>query len=125
MTQADVRVSGHSIECRINAEDPERFLPTPGRITTFRLPGGPGVRVDTHAYSGYHVPPFYDSLLAKLIVHAPTREEAVAVMRRALDEMQVEGVKTTIPIHQRILQHPDFLAGRISTQFLTRLLRPR
>ena len=125
MTQAAVRVSGHSIECRINAEDPDRFLPTPGQITTLRLPGGPGVRVDTHAYSGYHVPPFYDSLLAKLIVHAPKREEAVAVMRRALDEMQIEGVKTTIPIHQRILQHPDFLAGRISTQFLMRLLRSR
>lgn len=125
MAQTDVRGTGHSVECRINAEDPQRFLPAPGLIVSLRLPGGPGVRVDTHAYSGYRVPPFYDSLLAKLIVHRSTRDEAIACMRRALDEMQVDGVKTTIPVHQRILRHPDFLAGRTSTQFLARLLTER
>jgi acetyl-CoA carboxylase biotin carboxylase subunit len=125
ISQSEVRMSGHSLECRINAEDPDRFLPAPGLLTAFRLPGGPGVRVDTHAYAGYFVPPFYDSLLAKVIVHGQTRDEAVACMRRALNEMRVEGVKTTIPVHQRILQHPDFLAGRTSTQFLTRLLAER
>jgi acetyl-CoA carboxylase biotin carboxylase subunit len=125
VTQADIRVSGHSLECRINAEDPVRFLPAPGLITSLRLPGGPGVRVDTHAYAGYRVPRFYDSLLLKVVVHGQTRDEAVACMRRALDEMRVEGVKTTIPVHQRILQHPDFLAGRTSTQFLARLLAER
>jgi acetyl-CoA carboxylase biotin carboxylase subunit len=125
LCQADIRVLGHSLECRINAEDPERFLPSPGLLTVLRLPGGPGVRVDTHAYAGYLVPPFYDSLLAKVIAHGRTREEAVRCMRRALHEMRVEGVKTTIPVHQRILQHPDFLAGRTSTQFLTRLLAER
>ncbi len=125
LTQADVRFSGHSLECRINAEDPERFLPAPGVLTALRLPGGPGVRVDTHVYAGYRVPAFYDSLLAKVIVHAPTRDESVACMRRALEEMRVEGVKTTIPVHQRILRHPDFLAGRTSTQFLARLLAER
>jgi acetyl-CoA carboxylase biotin carboxylase subunit len=125
LTQADVRFSGHSLECRINAEDPERFLPAPGLLTGLRLPGGPGVRVDTHVYAGYRVPSFYDSLLAKVIVHAPTRDESIACMRRALEEMRVEGVKTTIPVHQRILRHPDFLAGRTSTQFLARLLAER
>jgi acetyl-CoA carboxylase, biotin carboxylase subunit len=124
-SQSEVRVSGHSLECRINAEDPDRFLPAPGLLTAFRLPGGPGVRVDTHAYAGYSVPPFYDSLLAKVIVHGQTRDEAVACMRRSLDEMRVEGVKTTIPVHLRILRHPDFLAGRTSTQFLARLLADR
>jgi acetyl-CoA carboxylase, biotin carboxylase subunit len=125
LCQADIRVLGHSLECRINAEDPERFLPSPGLLTVLRLPGGPGVRVDTHTYAGYLVPPFYDSLLAKVIAHGRTRDEAVRCMRRALHEMRVEGVKTTIPVHQRILQHPDFLAGRTSTQFLTRLLAER
>jgi acetyl-CoA carboxylase biotin carboxylase subunit len=124
-TQAGVRVNGHSLECRINAEDPERFLPAPGVIAGLRPPGGPGVRVDSHAYVGYRVPPFYDSLIAKVVVHGQTREDAVACMRRALDEMRVEGVKTTIPVHQRILRHPDFLAGRTSTQFLARLLAER
>lgn len=125
LTQADIRVSGHSLECRINAEDPERFLPAPGVVASLRLPGGPGVRVDTHVYAGYRVPPYYDSLVAKVIVQGRTREEAVACMRRALAEMRVDGVKTTIPVHQRILRHPDFLAGRTSTQFLARLLAER
>ncbi|MFB3819242.1 MAG: acetyl-CoA carboxylase biotin carboxylase subunit [Candidatus Methylomirabilales bacterium] len=123
--QDDVGLSGHAIECRINAEDPERFLPSPGTLTHFRAPGGPGVRVDTHAYAGYTIPSFYDSLLAKVIVHGRDRQEAVARMRRALDETLVEGVKTTIPVHQALLQHPSFLAGRTSTRFLERLIQER
>ena len=123
ITQADVRLSGHSIECRINAEDPDRFLPSPGRLTNYRPPGGPGVRVDSHAFVGYIVPPFYDSLLGKVIVHGHDREEAIARMQRALDEMVVQGVQTTIPFHQKVLRHPDFLAGRTSTRFLERMLQ--
>ena len=123
LTQADVRAAGHSLECRINAEDPSRFLPSPGRVTNIRLPGGPGVRVDSHAYVGYVMPPFYDSLLAKLIVHGTDRGEAIARMQRALDEMVIEGVQTTIPFHQKLLRHPEFLAGRTSTRFLERLLQ--
>jgi acetyl-CoA carboxylase biotin carboxylase subunit len=123
ITQVDVRLSGHSLECRINAEDPDRFLPSPGRVTNFRSPGGPGVRVDSHAYIGYVIPPFYDSLLGKVIVHGHDREEAIARMQRALDEMVVQGVQTTIPFHQKVLRHPDFLAGRTSTRFLERLLQ--
>jgi acetyl-CoA carboxylase biotin carboxylase subunit len=123
ITQADVRLSGHSLECRINAEDPDRFLPSPGRVTNFRPPGGPGVRMDSHAYIGYVIPPFYDSLLGKVIAHGHDREEAIARMQRALDEMVVQGVQTTIPFHQKVLRHPDFLAGRTSTRFLERLLQ--
>ena len=123
LSQADVRLNGHSLECRINAEDPERFLPSPGRITNFRSPGGPGVRVDSHAYVGYVVPPYYDSLLGKVIVHGHDRGEAIARMQRALDETQIQGVQTTIPFHQKVLRHPDFLAGRTSTRFLERLLQ--
>jgi acetyl-CoA carboxylase, biotin carboxylase subunit len=123
VTQADVRATGHSLECRINAEDPSRFLPSPGRITNFRVPGGPGIRVDSHAYFGYVMPSFYDSLLAKLIVHGQDRGEAIVRMQRALDEMLVEGVQTTIPFHQKLLRHPEFLAGRTSTRFLERLMR--
>jgi acetyl-CoA carboxylase biotin carboxylase subunit len=123
LSQADVRISGHSLECRINAEDPDRFLPSPGRLTNFRPPGGPGVRVDSHAYVGYVVPPYYDSLLGKVIVHAHDRGEAIARMQRALGEMQIQGVQTTIPFHQKVLRHPDFLAGRTSTRFLERLLQ--
>jgi acetyl-CoA carboxylase biotin carboxylase subunit len=123
ITQADVRLSGHSIECRINAEDPDRFLPSPGRVTNYRPPGGPGVRVDSHAYIGYVIPPFYDSLLGKVVVHGRDRAEAIARMQRALDEMVVQGVQTTIPFHQKVLRHSDFLAGRTSTRFLERLLQ--
>jgi acetyl-CoA carboxylase biotin carboxylase subunit len=123
MAQSDIRLTGHSLECRVNAEDPDRFLPSPGRVTNFRPPGGPGVRVDTHAYVGYIIPPFYDSLLAKLIVHGRDRQEAVARMQRALDETLIQGVQTTIPFHQKTLLHPDFLAGRTSTRFLDRLMR--
>jgi acetyl-CoA carboxylase biotin carboxylase subunit len=122
-TQEDVLIRGHAIECRINAEDPETFTPSPGLITAFNLPGGPGVRVDTAAYPGYFVPPFYDSMIAKLIVHAGTRELAIARMRRALEAMVVEGIKTTIPLHLKIMDDPDYQAGEFSTKFMERFLK--
>lgn len=109
----------HSIECRINAEDPEKnFRPTPGKITDLNLPGGNGIRVDSHIYSGYEMPSHYDSLMAKLIATAPTREEAIAKMRRALDEFIIEGVKSTIPFHKKMMDNKDFLAGNIDTKYL-------
>jgi acetyl-CoA carboxylase biotin carboxylase subunit len=117
-TQDDVIIVGHAIECRINAEHPETFVPSPGVITAFNLPGGPGVRVDTAAYPGYVVPPFYDSMIAKVIVHARTRELAIARMRRALEAMVVEGIKTTIPLHLKIMDDPKFRAGDFSTKFM-------
>jgi len=116
--QDELLIVGHAIECRINAENPETFAPSPGTITAFNLPGGPGVRVDTFVYSGYRVTPFYDSLIAKLIVHARTRELAIARMKRALDVMVVEGIKTTIPLHQKIMDDPRFRAGDIGTDFM-------
>ncbi len=114
------RPRGHSIECRVNAEDPFTFAPSPGRITALNLPGGFGVRVDTHIYEGYVVPPNYDSLLAKLIVHAEDRDAAIRRMRRALDEFVVEGVKTNLAFHRRLMDHPDFIAGKLDTHFLER-----
>jgi len=117
-TQADVRFAGHAIECRVNAEDPETFMPTPGRVQAFHAPGGLGVRVDSALYAGYVVPPFYDSLVAKLIVHAPTRPEAIARLRRALDEFAVLGIKTTLPLHQRIVEQPEFIAGDYTIHWL-------
>ncbi len=118
-SQKTVEFKGNSIECRINAEDPfNDFKPCPGTITEFHLPGGIGVRVDTHCYSGYVVPSNYDSMIAKLIVHAPTRKEAIARMLRALDEFVIVGVKTTIPLHKKILSHPLFAKGDYSTKFL-------
>jgi len=116
---------GHAIECRVNAEDPVTFVPSPGRLTTFHLPGGPGVRVDTHGYEGYFIPPTYDSLVAKLIVHAGTREEALARMKRALDFFVVEGIKTSIPLHREILEDEEFRAGRFSTKFMERFAERR
>jgi acetyl-CoA carboxylase biotin carboxylase subunit len=116
---------GHSIECRINAEDPERFRPSPGQITTFHPPGGPGVRIDTHAYEDYVIPPFYDSLVAKLIVHDKDRPAAIARMVRALDTFVIEGIQTTIPLHQEILRDPKFRAGELSTQFMEGFLAAR
>ncbi|MBX3289911.1 MAG: acetyl-CoA carboxylase biotin carboxylase subunit [Acidobacteria bacterium] len=116
--QSDVQMVGHSIECRINAEDPEKFTPSPGRITVFNIPGGPGVRVDTAVYPGYVVPPYYDSMIAKLIVHARTRELAIARMQRALDMMVVEGIKTTIPLHKKIMADERFRSGNFSTKFM-------
>jgi acetyl-CoA carboxylase, biotin carboxylase subunit len=121
-TQSDVIIRGHSIECRVNAENPETFAPSPGLITAFNLPGGPGVRVDTAAYPGYFVPPFYDSMIAKVIVHAPTRDLAIARMRRALEAMVVEGIKTTIPLHLKIMDDANFRAGDFSTKFMENFL---
>ncbi len=115
------RLRGHAIECRVNAEDPARnFQPSPGLITAYHPPGGPGVRVDTHIYAGYTVPPYYDSLLAKVIVHGNTRAEALARMRQALDSFIIEGVTTTIPFLGRVMRHPDFIAGQVDTKFLER-----
>jgi acetyl-CoA carboxylase biotin carboxylase subunit len=114
------RFHGHAIECRINAEDPETFTPSAGRVTAFRVPGGPGIRVDTAMYSDGVVPPYYDSLVAKLIAFGDDRAEATARMVRALDQFVVEGIKTSIPLHKRILEDPDFVAGRLDTHFLER-----
>jgi len=122
--QSAIRPSGHAIECRINAEDPERFIPHPGRITFFYQPGGPGVRVDTAAFCGWVVPSQYDSLIAKLIVHGKNRGEAIQIMKRALHEFIIEGIKTTIPFHKRVFNHPDFLNGDFTTGFVEKLLRP-
>ncbi|HEX9054732.1 MAG TPA: acetyl-CoA carboxylase biotin carboxylase subunit [Gemmatimonadales bacterium] len=122
------RLRGHAIECRINAEDPYRnFQPSPGLITAYHPPGGPGVRVDTHVYAGYTVPPYYDSLLAKVIVHGNTRQEALSRMGQALDSFILEGVTTTIPFLARVIRHPDFVRGQVDTRFLereARLLQP-
>jgi acetyl-CoA carboxylase biotin carboxylase subunit len=119
--QADIRHQGCAIECRINAEDPKRnFQPSPGKIERLIAPGGFGVRFDSHAYSGYVVPPYYDSMIGKLIVHQATRPEAIACMQRALAELRVEGIKTTVPLHQEILGHSAFVEGRIDTTFVER-----
>ena len=121
-SQADVTFSGHAIECRINAEDPETFMPTPGRVDLFHAPGGLGVRVDSALYAGYVVPPYYDSMVAKLIVHAPDRPQAIARMRRALAEFAVQGIKTTLPLHRRILEAPEFIAGDYTIHWLERFV---
>jgi acetyl-CoA carboxylase biotin carboxylase subunit len=116
--QDDILIVGHAIECRINAEDPVKFVPSPGVITACNIPGGPGVRVDTHIYPGYVVPPYYDSLVAKLIVHARTRDLAIARMKRALEAMVIEGIKTTIPLHLKIMDDPTFRSGLFSTKYM-------
>jgi len=116
--QEDIQFRGHALECRINAEDPVTHKPSPGKITVWHAPGGPGVRIDTAAYAEYVIPPYYDSLIAKLIVHGATRDEAIKRMDRALDMFVLEGVKSTIPLHRQILRHPDFLKGDIHTKFL-------
>ncbi len=121
-TQADITFSGHAIECRVNAEDPETFMPTPGRVQAFHAPGGLGVRVDSALYAGYVVPPYYDSMIAKLIVHAPSRPEAIARLRRALEEFAVLGIKTTLPLHQRIVEDPAFQAGDYTIHWLERFV---
>jgi acetyl-CoA carboxylase biotin carboxylase subunit len=118
LRQADVSFRGHAIECRVTAEDPVSFAPSPGRIVAYVAPGGPGVRVDSHCFTGYTVPPHYDSLVAKVITHGADRNEAVARMRRAVAEFIVEGVKTTLPLHARVLADPRFAAGDYSTTFL-------
>jgi len=120
--QADVVIRGHAMECRITAEDPETFLPSPGKVTAYTPPGGLGVRVDSHLFTGYTVPPFYDSLIAKLLAYGRDRAETLARMRRALAEYQIQGIKTTIPFHQRLLDDPRFVAGEASTAFLEQWL---
>jgi acetyl-CoA carboxylase, biotin carboxylase subunit len=119
----ELHFSGHAIECRINAEDPETFVPSAGRITTFQAPGGTGVRVDSAAYSGALIPPYYDSLVAKLIVKGRDRNEAIERMKRGLEMFVIEGIKTSIPLHRRILAHEDFAAGKFDTQFIEKLLK--
>ena len=122
-SQEDVEIRGHAIECRINAEDPDRnFRPSPGRVGLYVPPGGPGVRVDSHLFSNYMIPSHYDSMVAKVIVHRATREEAIASMERALSEFVVEGIKTTIPLYHRILRHASFRAADIDTSFVEKLL---
>ncbi|MFQ5583520.1 MAG: acetyl-CoA carboxylase biotin carboxylase subunit [Calditrichia bacterium] len=117
--QSEIKRSGHAIECRINAEDPLiNFNPSPGEITYLHLPGGPGVRVDTHVYDSYYVPPFYDSLVAKLIVHARNRKEAIRRLNRSLDEFVIEGIKTTIPFHKFVINTPEFVSGDFNTHFI-------
>ncbi|WP_372895319.1 acetyl-CoA carboxylase biotin carboxylase subunit [Stieleria sp.] len=120
-TQDQIVVTGHALECRINAENPDKnFMPNPGKITKFYAPGGLGVRFDSHVYGGYTVPPHYDSMIGKLIVHRPTREEAIATMRRALAEIQTEGISTTASFHEKVLQHPEFVSGKHDTKFVER-----
>jgi acetyl-CoA carboxylase biotin carboxylase subunit len=124
--QGDVVFTGHSIECRVNAEDPDTFVPSPGVIHTFFVPGGPGVRVETLAHPECTISPYYDSLIAKIIVHGRDRQEAIHRMRRTLEMTVIEGIKTSIPLHLRILADPEFIAGRFSTSFMERFLaRPR
>ena len=120
--QKDIEIKGHAIECRINAEDWEKnFMPNPGKVEVFHLPGGPGIRIDSHVYQQYQIPPFYDSLIAKLIAYGRDRQEALARMNRALDEFFIEGVKTTIPFHKKLINHPDFVSGKFDTGFLDRV----
>jgi acetyl-CoA carboxylase biotin carboxylase subunit len=122
--QDDVHIKGAAIECRINAEDYENnFMPCPGKIETLNLPGGPGVRVDTHIYAGYQVSSYYDSLLAKVITHGSNREEAIRIMQRALGEFHIAPIKTTIPFHLRLLENPLFIKGDISTHFIQEMLK--
>jgi len=121
-TQADIHLSGHAIECRITAEDPETFAPSPGIVTTYHPPGGLGVRVDSALYAGYRVPPHYDSLVAKLITYGKTRDEAIARMRRALREFVISGIKTTIPLHERIFENPEFCAGDYTIHWLEKFV---
>ncbi|MBR0673041.1 acetyl-CoA carboxylase biotin carboxylase subunit [Neoroseomonas soli] len=123
--QNDIQFRGHAIECRITAEDPETFTPSPGRVNTYHAPGGLGVRVDSALYSGYTVPPHYDSLVAKLVVHAPTRTAAISRMRRALAEMVVAGIRTTLPLHQAVMEDPEFQSGDYTIHWLERFVAER
>ena len=120
--QKDIVMRGHAVECRINAEDAKTFMPSPGTITQFHAPGGPGVRVDSHIYNGYVVPPYYDSMIGKLIVHGETRKNAMARMLSALNEMIIDGIKTNIPLHQDILKDSAFLAGGVNIHYLEKKL---
>jgi len=123
--QADVRFCGHAIECRINAENPVTFLPCPGRVTDYHAPGGLGVRVDSALYHGYEVPPYYDSLIAKLIIHGGSRDECLMRLRRALDEFVIDGIETTIPLHQRLATTPEFIDGDYDVHWLGRFVKSR
>lgn len=119
LKQSKLKPVGHAIECRINAEDPDRnFIPSPGEITSLYMPGGPGIRIDTHCYASYKIPPFYDSLIAKLIVYGRDRDEAIARLKRALDEYLVEGIKTTVPFHKFVINTPEFQSGNFDTHFI-------
>jgi len=120
-SQQDIVFRGHSIECRINAECPERFTPSPGRITAYHPPGGPGIRVDSAAFTEYLVSPHYDSLIAKLIAHGSDRQETLARLNRALDLFVIEGIQTLIPLHKKIINHPDFIEGQFDTSFVSQL----
>jgi len=120
--QEDIHILGHAIECRINAEDPRTFMPSPGLVTLWHSPGGPGIRVESHLYSGYKVPPYYDSMIGKLIAHGATRDVAVARMRNALNEVVIEGIKTNVPLHQEIFQHAAFQAGGTDIHYLEKRL---
>jgi acetyl-CoA carboxylase biotin carboxylase subunit len=124
-TQDDIQIRGHAVECRINAEDPETFMPCPGTITGFHTPGGPGIRVDSHIYDGYRVPPNYDSMIGKIIAHGEDRASAIARMRVALDEMVLNGIKTNVPLHQWLLWDPGFLKGGFNIHYLEKRLTER
>ncbi|NLD09937.1 MAG: acetyl-CoA carboxylase biotin carboxylase subunit [Xanthomonadaceae bacterium] len=123
ISQEDIHFTGHAIECRINAEDPNTFIPSPGLITTYHPPGGPGIRIDTHIYAGYTVPPFYDSMIAKIIAHGPTREMAIARLKNALNELVIEGIKTNADLHLRILEDKKFLEGGVNIHYLEKMLK--
>ena len=120
--QEDIHILGHAIECRINAEDPRTFMPSPGLVTLWHSPGGPGIRIESHLYSGYKVPPYYDSMIGKLIAHGATRDVAVARMKNALNEVVIEGIKTNVPLHQEIFQHAAFQAGGTDIHYLEKRL---
>jgi acetyl-CoA carboxylase biotin carboxylase subunit len=122
IVQKDIQLRGHAIECRINAEDPTTFMPCPGKIEYFHAPGGPGIRIDSHLYSGYTVPPYYDSLIGKLIAYGETREEAIGRMRNALHEIIIEGIKTNIKLHQDLMEDPHFISGGVSINYLEKKL---
>ncbi len=121
--QEDIKIQGHAIECRINAEHPETFVPSPGMITTYHPPGGPGVRIDSAIYSGYQIPPYYDSLIAKLIVYGKTREDCIQRLRRSLDEFVILGIETTIPLHKRLVNEPDIISGNYDIHWLENFLK--
>lgn len=122
--QSQIQLQGHAIECRLNAEDPKTFVPCPGKINAFHAPGGPGIRLDSHLYAGYDVPPYYDSLVGKLIAHGSTREEAIARMQNALDEIVIDGIKTNVSLHQELMQDPHFQAGGVNIHYLEQKLNP-
>ena len=123
--QINNQMRGHAIECRINAEDPYKFIPSPGRVTMWHMPGGPGVRVDSHVYNNYFVPPNYDSMIGKLIVHGDTREQALARMRTALSEVVIEGIKTNVPLHQDLMVDAGFAEGGTNIHYLEQWLDKR